>query len=345
VGAGLTLTPNGLNSLAAIHPEIVSALKRSGSETQTINLKRRTGETILSQPVHLQQRFGQPMLNIRWSRLQEILASNLSSPILHLNHPCSGFEQTVEGVVVHFNGQPSIQADVLVGADGINSAVRQTLVGDGAPSYAGRLSWRAVIPFPFDSLPPDQATLMTAPNGQNCLLVDVGEGYLFWSLGALDSDGLLLNDAEAIKTRVLEVFADWAEPLPSIIKATPAELIVERRIGDRPPLNYWSQGRVTLLGDAAHPVVPSLGQGANMAFEDACELATCFAQTNSVESALHAYESSRIPRTEVIYTRSAMQGDQSYQPDSDTVLREVLEASRLNQTEFESWLYSYKPTQ
>jgi salicylate hydroxylase len=300
---------------------------------------------ILSQPVHFQQRFGQPMLNIRWSRLQEILAKNLSSQVLHLNHQCSGFEQSAEGVTVHFNGQPSIQADVLVGADGINSAVRQTLVGDGAPLYAGRLSWRAVIPFPFESLAPDQATLMTAPNGQNCLLVDVGEGYLFWSLGALDSDGGLLGDSEAIKARVLEVFAGWAEPLPSIIEATPAELIVERRISDRYPLSRWSWGRVTLLGDAAHPVVPSLGQGANMAFEDACELAACFAKTNSVESAFCTYEARRIPRTEVIYTRSAMQGDQSYQPNSDTLLREVLEASRLNQTEFESWLYGYKSTQ
>jgi salicylate hydroxylase len=343
VGAGLTLFPNGLNSLAAISPQAVEALKQAGSHTQKINLKKSTGELLLAQPTRLVEQFGQPMLNIRWSRLQEILAQALATEVLHLNHSFTGFEQSDAAIVVHFANQKSIQADLLIGADGINSIVRQTLIGDGSPRYAGRLSWRAVVPYPAEMLSPNEANLITAPDGKNCLLVDVGEGYLFWSAAAVDHDSSLSPDPQSAKLRVLETFSGWAEPLPTIINHTPAELIVERPICDRPPLKAWSQGRVTLLGDAAHPVVPSMGQGANMAFEDACEFARCLAQSSTIEAAFHAYETRRIPRTEVIYTRSAYQGDRAYQADSEAVLREVLEISQLSQEAFDHWLYEYKP--
>lgn len=343
IGAGLTLFPNGLNSLAVNCPEVVEALKQAGSQTQMIHLKKSTGELLLSQPTQLAQQFGQPMLNIRWSRLQEILAHALPTATIHLNHSFDRFEQSDTAVVAHFTNQRLIQADLLIGADGINSIVRQTLIKDGSPRYAGRLSWRAVVPFPFEILPPNEATLITAPDGKNCLLVDAGEGYLFWSAGALNPDSSLSADPESAKRRVLEVFSGWADPLPTIIKNTPAELIVERPICDRPPLKSWSENRVTLLGDAAHAVVPSMGQGANMAFEDACELASSLAESSSIADALHAYETRRIPRTETVYARSAYQGDRAYQADSDTILREALEISQLDQEGFDKWLYGYQP--
>jgi salicylate hydroxylase len=191
VGAGLTLSPNGLNSLAAIHPEMVETLKQAGSHTQIAHLKKSTGELMLSQPVRLAQQFGQPMLNIRWSRLQEILAQVLPTDIIHLNHYCTGFEQSDTAVVAHFKSQKSIETDLLIGADGINSMIRRTLLRDGSPRYRGRLSWRAVVPYPSDLLSPDEVTIVTAPDGKNCLWVDAGEGYLFWSVTALDHDGSL----------------------------------------------------------------------------------------------------------------------------------------------------------
>lgn len=145
------------------------------------------------------------------------------------------------------------------------------------------------------------------------------------------------------KTRVLERFADWAEPVGAIIEATPTDNIVERPICDRPPLKRWSEGRVVLLGDAAHPVVPSLGQGANMAFEDAYELATCLSTESNIEAALKAYENSRIPRTALIYEHSADQGYRSYQPDSEATLVEIMNSYQMNQNEFQAWLYRYQP--
>lgn len=150
-----------------------------------------------------------------------------------------------------------------------------------------------------------------------------------------------MYDLSDAKARVLELFAGWAEPVEAIIAATPAEDIVERPIVDRSPLTHWSKGSVTLLGDAAHPVVPSLGQGANMAFEDAYELAECLANAPNIETALHAYETSRIPRTTVIYDRSATEGRGSYQPESETVFNKMMQPSQISQDTFEAWLYSY----
>ncbi|NEQ24663.1 MAG: NAD(P)-binding protein [Microcoleus sp. SIO2G3] len=345
VGAGLTLLPNGLNSLDAIKPGIVESLIDAGSQTRLLKLKKSTGEMIASKTITLMQEYGQPMLNIRWSRLQEILASELPSDIIQLNHRCQSFEQNDDGVKIYFDGANTVQADLLIGADGLNSAVRQVLIRDGSPNYAGRLSWRSVVKYSHELLLPDESTLITAPDGKNFLLVDVGDGYIFWSAGALSVGGTLASSATEVKSRVLEVFAGWAQPVQEIVNATRADRIVERLISDRPPLPSWSSGRVMLLGDAAHPMVPSLGQGANTAFEDAYELSECLANAPSLEAAFEAYEKSRILRTEVIYARSAFQGRRAYDADSETTLSQMMEQiQEVSSDEFDEWLFNYNPS-
>lgn len=143
-------------------------------------------------------------------------------------------------------------------------------------------------------------------------------------------DDFIHQWATTPKTGVLERFADWAEPVGAIIEATPADDIVEQSICDRPPLQRWSEGTVVLLEDAAHPVVPSLGQGANMAFEDAYKLAVCISATSNIGTALKAYQNSHIPRTTVIYEHSATVGYRSYQLDSETTLSEMMKLSQMN---------------
>lgn len=341
IGAGLSLTPNGLNSLNIVQPGIAETLIRAGSPMNTLTLKRNSGETIATKAMTLMQQYGQPMLSIQWSKLQAILAAALPPEIIHLHHRCVGFEQQDNSVEARFGDGKTVQANLLIGADGINSAVRQELIGDGTPTYAGRMSWRAVVQYQHELLSTNASTLVTASDGKNFLLVDVGEGYIFWSAGALSTDDSVCQRASDAKARVLELFAGWAEPVEAIIAATPEEDIVERPILDRSPLNHWSKGRVTLLGDAAHPVVPSLGQGANMAFEDAYELAECLANAPDIETALHAYETSRISRTTAIYDRSADQGHRSYQSENETVFNKMMQPSQMSQDTFEAWLYTY----
>lgn len=340
-GAGLTLSPNGLNSLEAIQPGIVEALKRAGSEVQRLTMRRSTGETIISKAIELAPQFGQPMLNIHWSRLQSVLASALPPGAIRLDSRCAAIEQDGACVRARFDNGEVAESDVLIGADGINSAVRQALFADGAPAYAGRMSWRGVIQYRHENLTQHASTGYTAPDGKNFMLFDLGENYTCWSAGVVTAEAAASKRAEDAKDRVLAAYAGWADLVEGIVKATPAADIVERPISDRPPLKRWSEARITLMGDAAHPVVPALGQGANMAFEDAYELAGFLAAAPDVATAFDAYEASRIPRTDAIYARSARQGFSSYKPDSDATLAETV--ARISDDEFQVWLYGYRP--
>lgn len=345
VGVGLTLFPNGLRVLDMMKPEIVESLLQSGSKALMVNLKNSAGEMILQTPTTLMEQYGQPMLNIRWTSLQDSLRSFLPADIIHLQHRCIGFSQDDKYVTVQFETGETVQVDLLIGADGLNSVVRQMLIGDGPPHYVGRLSWRTLIQDDHDLLSPNHATFITSAEGKVMSLFDVGGGYTFWSAASLSQTGSLSPSAAAVKSRVLEEFAGWAEPVPEMVIATDATEILERPLFDRPPLTYWSKGRATLLGDAAHPMVPALGQGANTAFEDAYELSQYLSRSSSLESALTSYEKSRIQRTQVIQARSALQSARAYEMDSETYLRRgVKELVNASTNEFENWLYNYQPS-
>jgi salicylate hydroxylase len=341
IGAGLSLFPNGLKALDKITAGITELLKDLGSQAQKVNIRKSNGELIAQNSLTLMEKYQQPMLNIRWSCLQETLFATLSPDVVHLNHRCIGFDQTDNDVKISFDNGKTVVADFLIGADGINSIIRQQLIGDGSPHYAGRLSWRAVIPYQHEQLSPNEVTIMTGTEGKIFTLIDVGNGYIFWSAGMLSTENIMSESAATAKERLLEIYAGWSNPVEAIVEATPANDIIERPIYDRPTLNSWSNGRVTLLGDAAHPMVPSLGQGANTAFEDAWELSQFLIHQPTIEAALRSYEKSRIYRTQIIQARSAFQGSRSYEADSETFLSGVAAQARANQADFEDWLYNY----
>ncbi len=344
-GAGLSLAPNGLNTLETISPGIAATLTVLGSETHKVNVRKSTGELIVTDRLTIRDRFKQPLLNIRWSCLQETLASCLPPDCIHLDRRLIGFEQNDSKVQIHFDNAASVTADLLIGADGIGSTVRSILIGDGPPRYAGRMSWRAVIRYEDPAVAANEATIISGPDGKVLTLFDTGGGFIFWSAAALSPDVSGADQTTSIKQRVRETFADWAPPVAAILDATQPEDIVERPIGDRLPLTRWSHGRVTLLGDGAHAMVPALGQGANTAFEDAIELAHCLVTAPGIDAALNRYDTSRIYRTQIIQARSAVQGSRSYQPDGETFLRGVVDRANASQGEFEDWLYGYTPAE
>ena len=341
VGGGLGLLPNGLNCLNAIDPEIVKLIKDSGCLVSKTVLKNTQGETIRSSPAsRYQEKYGQPLVTVWWWRLQQILASKLPSDVIHLNHRCIGFKQDDSGVEIYFDAGSKVSADLLIGADGINSVIREFLIGDGKPRYLGSMSWRAVIKCNQQMLNPGELGFVKG-NKEFMYLLNVGDGYISWLYRRLSADCTLSENAAGVKSRILYQLADWGESLRSLVEATPAEQILEGPICDRLPLNSWSQGRVTLLGDAAHPMAPALGQGANSTFEDAYELALCFSQASSFQEALASYEQRRIPRTQIIQTRSALGEMHYYETDSEASARQMQEQSQTNREEFQDWLFNY----
>ncbi|MBR8832617.1 MAG: FAD-dependent monooxygenase [Stigonema ocellatum SAG 48.90 = DSM 106950] len=342
VGGGLGLLPNGLNFLDAIEPGIVETIKNSGCEVRTSVLKNTQGETIRTNPgSRFQDKYGQPLITVWWWRLQQILASRLPSESIHLNHRCIGFEQDDRRVSIHFDGGKTVSADLLIGSDGINSAVREALIGDGKPRYLGSMSWRSVINCHQELLNPGELGFVKG-NEEFMYLLNVGDGHISWLYRKLSPDYTLGQDPLEVKSRVLNQLADWGESLRSLVEVTPAERILTGPICDRLPLKSWSQGRVTLLGDAAHPMAPALAQGANSTFEDAYELALCCSQASSIEEALATYEQRRIPRTQLIQTRSALGEMRYYATDREAADKHLQEQSQMSSEEFQDWVFNYK---
>ncbi|MEH2140936.1 FAD-dependent monooxygenase [Nostoc sp.] len=340
-GTGLGLAPNGLNFLDAIAPGIVESLKSSGCEVHHTVLKNIQGETIRTNATKYLEQYGQPLLTVWWYRLQQVLASRLPSDIIHLNHRCIGFEQDENGVEINFDGEKPVYADLLIGADGVNSVIRETLFGEGKPNYIGSMCWRAVIKYHHE-LFNDYELVFVKGNKQFMYILNVGGGYTSWISRKLSPDYSLSHSADQVKSRILHELADWDESFRAVVEATPAEQIWEGPICDRPPLTHWSQGRVTLLGDAAHPMAPAMAQGANTTFEDAYELGESFSQSANLQEALISYEQRRLERTKIIQARSAL-GEMRYYDDTSTSPGQTEQRQMPLNEDFSKWLYNYKP--
>ena len=240
-------------------------------------------------------RFGMPVMVFHRAELLDVLREAASGVPIHLDHECRGVTQTGDRVSVTFAGGRQAHADVVVGADGLHSAVRASLAIPGEIRYAGYTAWRGIAPFRTAGLLAGE----TLGRGQRFGLAPIAGDRVYWY--AADNVGEGERDAsEREKARLTEMFSRWHAPIPALIEATPAAAILRNDIYDRDPVDRWGQGRVTLLGDAAHPMTPNLGQGGCQAIEDALVLARCLAEGGRVEASLQRYEAMRIPRTRFI---------------------------------------------
>lgn len=343
-GAGLGLLPNGFNSLEAIEPDLVKNIKTSGCCVIRSTLKNSLGETIRSSPRRdlFWDKYGHSLVTVWWWNLQQILASKLPPEIIHLDCRLIDFQQNKDSVEMHFVNGKTASADLLIGADGIKSAVRKKLIAEEELRYLGSFCWRAVVKCDQSFIEPNELIFIRA-NKQFMYLLNLGDGNISWITRKLSPEYQLSANATETKSRVLDEIADWGEPIKTIVEATDAERILEGAICDRPPLSSWSKGRVTLLGDAAHPMAPAMGQGANTTFEDAYELANCLSKFSTIDQAFANYEKSRLERTKIIQTLSAEREMRYYETEEQKAKREATRQSQTSDDEFQKWLYGYQP--
>ena len=240
--------------------------------------------------------------------LLDLLARTVGDmSIVHCGMECVGFRQDATSVTALFADGHEERGAALVGADGLQSVIRAKLVGDGAPRYSGATVWRALPEFAHKSIGRDYAQQVYGPSSIFGMF-PVDE-RLFWWGSQIRPEGAV-DPPIGRKRDLLNTFSGWPEQVPEIIEATPQEHIFHQDLYDRKPLKRWREGRVTLLGDAAHPTTPTLGQGAGMAIEDGVVLGRELAGLGSlsargtVEAALVSYENKRIPRTTLIVKRS-----------------------------------------
>jgi 2-polyprenyl-6-methoxyphenol hydroxylase-like FAD-dependent oxidoreductase len=242
-----------------------------------------------------QRRLGAPTVGVVRPDLHAVLVEALGPDAITLGSRCTGFEEAGGCVAAVLEGGCTIEGDVLVGADGIRSAVRAQLLRDGEPSYAGYASFQGLAEVPVDRAPVGLLRVLFGP-GARFLYYRVSERRLYWE-GIVSAPAGAAVPAEERKAAALRAFAGWAEPVEEIVGTTDTKAVSRMEIFHRSPVKRWGESRVTLLGDAAHAMTNAMGQGANQAIEDAVVLAGCLAAGAEPAAALRAYEARRIGRT------------------------------------------------
>jgi salicylate hydroxylase len=318
-GAGISISPGAGAGLASLG--LAAALERASLPVARLAFVHfRTGEVLSSNtatdaaspadgdpglrvPRHIHRADLQTML------LDAVLA--LDAQALKLGRRLARFEQEAR-VVAHFADGSREEADVLIAADGVRSVARRELFGDGAPRFAGQVAFRCLMPRA------DAQRHLSAGNA----VVSIGPGrvfhrYLIRGGTLLNVIGIARSDAwpheswntPASMAEFLALYRDFHADVTGLIERAAGPSLIKWGLFVRPPLARWSVGRIGLLGDAAHPILPFLGLGAALAIEDAIVIARALDEVPQLDTALACYQATRLARVEGVRLASIQQGE------------------------------------
>lgn len=307
-GFGLSVQSNAMNALRTLDLGIEEELLRVGGQARSFTFRYPDGSDIRRVDVtKIDAELGAPAVAVARKDLHDVLLAACGDDLrVEVDAAAIGFTETDDAVQVEFANGRSLRAEVLIGADGINSAIRTQLHGAQVPRPGKFVCWLALVPFVHRAIDPG-ASIHYWGRGMRFGLHDIGHGNVYW-WGTQTTTAEQAANWQHGKDDLLSRFAGWAPEITEIITATPESDILALPAQDRPPLTDWGRGRVTLLGDAAHPMLPSLGQGANAAIEDAVVLAHALATHDNADAALRVYEQRRIPRTTMLVEGSRKLG-------------------------------------
>ena len=301
VGAGISIWPNASRVLRRWG--VLDAAVRRGFPLERGELKSWNGRVL--HRMRFAAADDAPGLLIHRADLHAALAAALPPWAVHTGAEFERYEERGDCVRAWFTALGEAEGAALVGADGLRSAVRRQVLGDGAPVYRGYPVWRGVARV-GDASGCDVLT-ETLGAGLRFGVVPLGGGRVAWWATANEPQGM--DDGPSVKAKLLRLFGAWHDPIPMLVDATPESEILKNDTCDRPPVRGWGRGRVTLLGDAAHPTTPNLGQGGCMAIEDAAVLAACLVgRPDDVPAALRDFERRRYGRTTWITRQSLRYG-------------------------------------
>jgi salicylate hydroxylase len=298
IGAGVALHPNAMKVLRAIGVED-GVRKVAGRAPCRVMRNWKTGR-VISKTTQQQQAasFGIRGATVHRADLLDVLAGALPPGLVTLGQRCTDVRPDGEVAVARFADGGEVEADVIVGADGIHSAVRASLFGPDTPRFTGKICYRAVVPAGAvrGARPATESSQWLGPHGTIVLYPLRGEELINVVCHYDDEDYRHESwIAECGREEVLERYRGWHESLIRLFGA--ADTWYKWALYDRDPIPRWTRGRVTVLGDAAHPMLPYLGQGACQAIEDGAVLATALAaEAGDPRTGLARYERTRRPR-------------------------------------------------
>lgn len=299
VGAGLTIQSNAILALRRIglDQDVIG----SGRNLEIASIRTPDGRALSRGDLAEAGRaVGAPAVAIHRATLQQLLLDALGADAVETGREVHRYEAGPDGVAVIFDEGGRAEGSLLIGADGIRSAVRAQMLGDGEPLYAGYTCWRGVTREGGSTPPEIRETSETWGRGRRFGIVPIEHGRIYW-FATLNSPPGGRDEPGRVQSSLEQLFAGWHPPVAQVLASTPEEAILRHDILHRLPTPRWVEGRVALLGDAAHPMTPNLGQGACQAIEDAVILADCLTwnAADPIE-ALRAYETRRKARVDAV---------------------------------------------
>ncbi|MFE5474113.1 FAD-dependent monooxygenase [Nocardia sp. NPDC056541] len=297
-GTGLGLASNATKVLHALDVDL-----SAGSSLEHFSIRTTTGKQLRELPIGAVTReLGSPVVNIHRNDLIATLRKSAADTPIHLGAQLRSYSATGTGVSAIFEDGRTAHGELLIGADGIGSQVRAQLAGHAPVTEHGYVCWLATVPFRDPRLPPGHAYHYWG-RGLRFGLLDIGGGQAYW-WGTRNLPTALAREWNGGKAEIAAAFAGWAPEVGEVIERTPEGAIVSVPAQDRPFLDVWGDGPVTLLGDAAHPMLTSLSQGGSSSVEDGFVLAHHLSTESDPVGALRNYENARRDRTRMLVTES-----------------------------------------
>ena len=345
VGAGLTITPNATKGLMYLGLE--KQMKEVGmAHTQQGVRHFETGEMIvpLERGEKMLEKYGAYQFQAHRADVHNVLIDELklhNSNTIYTNHELIDLNEKNNSVELVFSNNETYEVDFVIGADGNRSAVRKIILGDDDPQFAGYVAWRGLVPVELlgeDDFDECGSSAFIAPGRVFArYLVRNGELYNYVAFLATDE---WAEEGWAIPSKVdivMDIFSDYNQQVKNIIAATPASDLFKWGIFAREPVSKWSTKNITLLGDAAHPLEPFMGQGASLAIEDGVVLGRIIEDSESSDEIVSRYETARIERAHFVTEHSKRAGARFTGIDPEKYTKEE------HKNEEELGLFNYHP--
>lgn len=295
VGAAISVFPNALCVIDSIGL-LPTILKNSG-EFKNVYFKTDKG-TILSKS---EPKSDYPVICIHRGELHRILLEGIEAK-LYKNYSLNSIVECSDGMTqINFEDGKHMKFHAVIGADGIHSKVREYVINDGTPVFRGYNIWRGVVKTNFDIGYASE----TYGKGKRVGIVPIKDGVYGW-WATCNEEYLQDDNPEGTKEKLNRLFKDWHYPIADLINNT--DSILKNSLVDREIQTGWTKGNITLLGDAAHPTTPNLGQGGCMAIEGAYILAKSIQKYGLTEKAFQRYEELQYPRSSTIVNESRKLG-------------------------------------